>query len=72
MLGTGAAKVPILRVSKNFDGQSLSYWLKRLDEKVMDIVKVPTVHRNCGADGGLGKFGMCYSPQAPGSAIQGP
>jgi len=33
-------------------------------------MKVPTVHRSCGADGGLGKIVDCSS-QAPGIAITG-
>ena len=60
----GASAVKVTKVvSKNSNGEHLPYMLKRLKKKVLDIMKVPTVHRNLCANRGLIKIlGMVQPP----------
>ena len=43
--------------------QHLLYWLKT-KKKVLDIMKVATVHRNLGVIGGLSKFVGAIAPKS--------
>ena len=58
-----AAKLPKMNVSKNLNEENLSHRLTKL-KKLIDIMKVPTLHRNLGAEEGLGKI-LRSAPVAP-------
>ena len=49
--GASTAKVPTASGFQDFKQKNLSYWLKKL-KQVMDLMKVPTVHKNLDVDGG--------------------
>ena len=56
-------------MSENSNEQYLSHWLKKL-RKFMDIMKVPTMHRNVGADGGSVKSWVLGPPVAPSLGVK--